>query len=164
VSALTSSTLGAVSNTATSLSTSVPVTTAGVGTALNTVLADTTAPAMSNVGLLGSVDAVGADAATAPELSDVTVASDDASALTVLLIDELQSQPDDGTGEVQLVGRFVDGTGRTCRKFMQTVAIGGKSVQASAIVCKGSGTMWRVVTPVFSAPSPSGIPPRQFSP
>jgi hypothetical protein len=139
-----------------------PATTEGVDATIATVLASSNAPALGGIALVGSADATATDETSTIDLTDVMVVSDDADALTVLLVDELD-QRSEGNDDVQLVERFVDGTGRTCRKFAQTVVLGGKPVQASAIVCKGSASMWRVVTPVFGA-SPAITAPRQFAP
>jgi hypothetical protein len=48
------------------------------------------------------------------------------------------------------MSRFADNQGRICRRYVQTATINGRSVEASAFVCKQPNDTWHVIAPAFT--------------
>jgi hypothetical protein len=82
-------------------------------------------------------------------LDSALVVPDDSAARDAFVDSPFMTRTEDGNGDIHLQEKFTDESGRMCRKYVQTVLIGGGPVHASAIVCKDTGSVWRVVTPVL---------------
>jgi hypothetical protein len=152
---LAASTAGAVSNVVVPVTGTVSgVTSSAV--AMATIGTESTIQPVATFAKPVSITASVAPSFVAPSITavavanigDTSTASDDAKALTAFFNSDTAKRARDGERVVRLVAKFADKMGRTCRKYLQIASIGGRRVQASAIVCKNSADTWRVIAPV----------------
>ena len=92
----------------------------------------------------------GEDATSGPVVPRATRnVNDDQQALAAFIASGYAIDTIYGIDGIYLARSFKNNSGRACREYVQVIDIGGSTVRARAIVCRGKDGTWQVMAPHF---------------